>query len=440
MCSFLVTNKNIDKNLNCHHTLKNRGPDSTNIIKHQNFTFMHNLLSLTGNFTIQPIIKNNVVYLFNGEIYNYLNFGNYESDIFAIIDLYEKKGINFTDDLDGEYAIIIYDDNIKTLYFTTDIFGIKPIYYSFENSIGISSYKEPLLDLGFNNVIRVEPNCMMKFDVTTSVIEKVKNLHLFDLKQYKNSYDDWTQSFLQAIKKRFYKTNYPIILPLSSGHDSGAIACALDILEIEYYSFSFIGSEDIDTLNKRLNIRQQKNKDMTFYENSLNHAQRIYTKNLINNRCSSITYGNDLNYKNHVLFGEDDPGANGLAYILQFIKNKDKNIKILASGQGGDEITTNLQTYKFGKANPEIFPNDLSSVFPWDNFYYGAQSSYLCKEENISGGFGIEGRYPFLDKQVVQEFLWLNPELKNKYYKAPITNFLNINQYPIFSGKRGFNI
>ena len=35
------------------------------------------------------------------------------------------------------------------------------------------------------------------------------------------------------------------------------------------------------------------------------------------------------------------------------------------------------------------------------------QSSYLAKEESITGGFGIEGRYPFLDKAVVQEFLWL---------------------------------
>ena len=67
------------------------------------------------------------------------------------------------------------------------------------------------------------------------------------------------------------------------------------------------------------------------------------------------------------------------------------------------------------------------------------------KEESITGGFGIEGRYPFLDRKVVQEYLNLVPELKNKEFKAPITNFLEANNYPIKTGdpektKKGFNI
>ena len=32
--------------------------------------------------------------------------------------------------------------------------------------------------------------------------------------------------------------------------------------------------------------------------------------------------------------------------------------------------------------------------------------------------------YPFLDKQVVQEFLWLSSDLKNSHYKSPIYNYL----------------
>jgi len=31
--------------------------------------------------------------------------------------------------------------------------------------------------------------------------------------------------------------------------------------------------------------------------------------------------------------------------------------------------------------------------------------SYLAKEEYVGGAYGIESRYPFLDKKVVQEFL-----------------------------------
>jgi hypothetical protein len=43
----------------------------------------------------------------------------------------------------------------------------------------------------------------------------------------------------------------------------------------------------------------------------------------------------------------------------------------------------------------------------WKNFYFGTQEIYLLKEESLTGGFGLEGRFPFLDKNVIQEFLWL---------------------------------
>ena len=78
-------------------------------------------------------------------------------------------------------------------------------------------------------------------------------------------------------------------------------------------------------------------------------------------------------------------------------------------------------------------------IFPWQNFFEGANSSYLKKEEHISGSFGIEGRYPFLDKKVVQSYLNLKPELKNMYFKSPLTNFMLVNKYPINYVKQGFN-
>ena len=55
-------------------------------------TFIHNLLSITGNFTIQPFIENNIICLYNGEIYNY---GDYKSDGECLIPLYKKHGFDF---------------------------------------------------------------------------------------------------------------------------------------------------------------------------------------------------------------------------------------------------------------------------------------------------------------------------------------------------------
>jgi hypothetical protein len=47
----------------------------------------------------------------------------------------------------------------------------------------------------------------------------------------------------------------------------------------------------------------------------------------------------------------------------------------------------------------------------------GTQRDYLMKEELVAGTHGVEGRYPFLDTQVVQEYLWLKDEVKNTKYK-----------------------
>ena len=148
-----------------------------------------------------------------------------------------------------------------------------------------------------------------------------------------------------------------------------------------------------------------------------------------------FSYGANLENQHHVFQGIDDPGAHGLAYLLNEAKSENPEIKILASGQGADEIMSNIQSYSFGNPNPESFPENLEEIFPWENFYYGTQSSYLAKEESISGGFGIEGRYPFLDKYVVQEFLNLDYKLKNKEFKAPLVHMLKKFKYPYRKGR-----
>ena len=79
---------------------KLRGPDGTNTITADNITALHNLLSITGEKTVQPIYRDNVMIVFNGEIYNY---GDYECDTDCIYHLYKEYGLNFPKYLDGEF-------------------------------------------------------------------------------------------------------------------------------------------------------------------------------------------------------------------------------------------------------------------------------------------------------------------------------------------------
>jgi len=48
----------------------------------------------------------------------------------------------------------------------------------------------------------------------------------------------------------------------------------------------------------------------------------------------------------------------------------------------------------------------------------------------------VEARYPFLDPKVVQEFLWLAPEVKNREYKAPLHDAFANWGYPFEKRKK----
>ncbi len=112
-----------------------------------------------------------------------------------------------------------------------------------------------------------------------------------------------------------------------------------------------------------------------------------------------------------------DSASNGLSLVLK--RCRPKKILNYLSGSGADEI---ISWYKRPPRNMQ-FPQDLSTIFPWVNFYGGKMRNYIMKEEIIGGAHGIETRYPFLDKEVVQEFFWLSHSLKNMEYGALLTFF-----------------
>ena len=93
MCGIIVSDLNVPEI--CYNLIKRRGPDNINIVKYNNINFIHFLLHLTGEKTIQPIFDNDIVCLFNGEIYNYKEIlPEAKSDVYSIVDVYKKYGKN----------------------------------------------------------------------------------------------------------------------------------------------------------------------------------------------------------------------------------------------------------------------------------------------------------------------------------------------------------
>lgn len=403
MCGFLVYHEvtsSAYKHQGYNFYIQKRGQDLTTEVKKHGLTFVHNLLTITGKFAPQPYIENNIICVYNGEIYNH-KFVN--SDGENIIPLYKKYGLEFPKRLDGEWAIALYDFDKNLAIFATDLFATKPIWRkglecgSYESGVG--GHKIPA------NTIEV-----VYFDGK----EETKNVYEWDLNQHKDNYDDWITAFEMAVKKRAISGCF---LGLSSGYDSGAIACELIKQKVDFKAYIIEGREDVNVLKQRmrlvpnfeyLNIRDDFQKEEDWLKNNVE----------------------DFKYKIPQAFKRDS-AAFGLSKICRLAHTEGR--KVYLSGQGADEIIADyalkphLSTFK-GK-----FPDKL---ILWENFYDGCQYSYLGKEECVAGSHSIETRYPFLDKDVVQEFLWLTPELKNKHYKAPIHEYLTRNNFPNTYGKK----
>src|SRR5918997_3778284 len=80
--------------------------------------------------------------VFNGEIYNHaaLREGLEErghvyssrTDSETILHLYEERGLDFVHDIEGDYAIALWDERLEKLVLVRDRVGVKPLYYFHE--------------------------------------------------------------------------------------------------------------------------------------------------------------------------------------------------------------------------------------------------------------------------------------------------------------------
>jgi asparagine synthetase B (glutamine-hydrolysing) len=458
MCSFLfarTTSQISDSTLTAaNQYARHRGPDKTHVRRltdshGYHITMLHNLLDISGNTCTQPISahgQSDLFALFNGEIYNFRDFGRFESDTECILPVRDKHGDETPSMLDGEFSIVVYDRSVDRLDIYTDPFLTKPLYlgrWGNETDFAVATCASSLRGIGCTRIEMAAPNASYKvlFSGLESTVETRENVVNFLLDQHKTDYGDWNAAFLTAVGKRALHGAHRPMVFLSSGYDSGAICLALNLQEIEYDTLSIMAGENQQVLEQRIRINRKR---------SCGHAVRI--RGLSASDIQRMSHDIETHVEPFEYVHEDQPGvistlqtdggALGANYLAG-VAGKQKRLVNL-SGSGADEIMSD-----YGFAGERFyhhsefggrFPEDLQSIFPWKKFYGDTQRSYLFKDEYILGRHGIEGRYPFLDKQLVQEFLWLAPSLKNDAYKGAIEHFLSLYNYPFEpSKKRGFS-
>ena len=143
-------------------TIRHRGPDDEGIEVLGQVGLAHRRLSIIdlSDAGHQPMCNEDgtVWIAYNGEVYNFEDLrkqlvGKHDfrshTDTEVLLHLYEERGPEMVDLLDGMFALAIYDARQRKLFLARDPFGIKPLFYSFdETRFVFGSEIKPLLASG----------------------------------------------------------------------------------------------------------------------------------------------------------------------------------------------------------------------------------------------------------------------------------------------------
>lgn len=144
MCgiSCIVSNspKQLDNIEMMNNLVTHRGPDDYGILKFNDISLGHRRLSIIdlSYHGHQPMSKDGIHLVYNGEIYNYRKLKQSleqlghiftsHSDTEIVLHMYIQYGIHCVDYFEGMFSIVIYDANNNKIFLARDKYGIKPLY------------------------------------------------------------------------------------------------------------------------------------------------------------------------------------------------------------------------------------------------------------------------------------------------------------------------
>jgi len=339
MCAILgACNISIDRFKSALNLMAHRGDDDSNILEVDKYKFGFNHLAIENlNNNTQPFFKDGIVIVFNGEIYNYKEFGENESE--AIFRLYKKYGVEFVNKLDGMFAIAIYD---KKLYLFRDIFGKKPLYFT-DSGIFSSEIKAIISLLGYTPELNfsalaeylslnssIAPNTIYKgiYKLPAGCYFDGKIHKYYDFKREvidiseNEAIDEIDRLLKNSIQKRL-QSKVEIGSLLSGGIDSSLIATLMP-KGVKTYSIGYDGYENYD---------ERK-------------WARLVAKNIRSNHTEvSMNKEEFFNNIDKVIKAMDEPIADS-AYIPAFHLAGNIPLKVVMSGEGSDELFLGYRRYE----------------------------------------------------------------------------------------------
>src|SRR6056300_316082 len=394
--------------------VRHRGPDWNGIHCGKNVLLAHERLAIvdpaSGN---QPIYSQDksLILAANGEIYNHQELRNKlsteysfqtNSDCEIILALYNEKGVDFIDDLNGIFGFVLYDENKDHYLVARDHMGIIPLYMGWDKkgTFYVSSELKALE--GICNKIEIFP----PGHYLSSTEGKIKQWYSRDWMSYDKVKDNETnlddlQSALEKAVHRQLMSDVPYGVLLSGGLDS-SITSAL----AKKYSKNRVESNDEKAAwypqLHSFAVGLEGSPDLKAAKKVADHIDSIHHE-------ITFTVQEGLDAIRDVIYHLETYDVTTIRastpmYLMARVI-KSMGIKMVLSGEGADEIFGGY-LYFHKAPNAEEFHNE--TVRKLEKLY-----QYDCLRANKSlAAWGIEGRVPFLDKEFIDVAMRLNPDDK----------------------------
>jgi len=381
----------IDTNLlrRMTYTLRHRGPDETGAFADDWIGLAQSRLSIIDlNSGSQPIHNEDKTLwiIFNGEIFNYPEIRELliknghkfytTTDTEVILHLYEEKKEHCLDDLNGQFAFVIWDSVNKVFFAARDRVGILPLFYKIENdklifaseakaiieiSNSPSKFDPVALDqiftfwttlpgrTAFKDIFELAPGHYLKFTPGKEIsVNRYWSL-LFNknLLCEEKSIPEFTSEISELMKDSIrirLRADVPVGSYLSGGLDSSGITAfvknyfnnELRTFGITFQEESFDESEFQNLMIRHLNT---------------NHSEVHATNEDIGKFFSEVVY-----------YGERPIiRAAPVPLFLLSKKVRDEGYKVVLTGEGADEIFGGYNIFKETKIRKfwSIYPNSL---------------------------------------------------------------------------------
>lgn len=352
-------------------TVRHRGPDADGFYIDKNVSLGHRRLSVIdiSKNGHQPMQYDNLVIVYNGEIYNFKEIRDqlvakgYDfhstTDTEVVLYSYHQWGSACLKKFNGMWAFCIYDKTKNTLFLSRDRFGIKPLYYYFDEkkfifASSLQAIRKHNLKLDvsipglnfffyqkyigndltiFENCHKVRPSENILFDIKSKTITRKS---YFDIKKETSKYlnvpstekaEKIEKLIINAVRKRLV-ADVPVGSFLSGGVDSSLVSAVISRNHKNFDTFS-VGFKD-------------KSYDELQYSKLA--SEYIHT----NHHYENMEINEDL--IELVLENLDEPFGDASilpTYLLSKITRK--KVTVCLSGDAGDEVFAGYDTYKAWK-------------------------------------------------------------------------------------------